>query len=40
MYKIQVKKSAQKELEQISPPYNQKIVDSIDNSLKVRGQKA
>lgn len=30
MYKIVVKKSAQKELVQISPPYNQKIIDAID----------
>jgi mRNA interferase RelE/StbE len=30
MYKIRIKKSAQKELEEISPPYNQKIVDAID----------
>ena len=30
MYAIQVKKSAQKELQQISPPYNQKIVEAID----------
>lgn len=31
MYKITIKKSAQKELEQISPPYHQKIIDAIDN---------
>lgn len=30
MYKISIKKSAQKELQQISPPYNQKIVEAID----------
>jgi mRNA interferase RelE/StbE len=30
MYKIRVKKSAQKELEQISPPYHQKIIEAID----------
>lgn len=30
MYKIVVKKSAIKELAQISPPYNKKIVDAID----------
>jgi mRNA interferase RelE/StbE len=31
MYKIRIKKSAQKELEQISPPYNQKIIKAIDS---------
>ena len=31
MYKIVVKKSAIKELAQISPPYNKKIVETIDN---------
>ena len=31
MYKIVVKKSAVKELAQISPPYNKKIVEAIDN---------
>ena len=31
MYKIVVKKSAVKELAQISPPYNKKIVETIDN---------
>ncbi len=30
MYQIRIKKSAQKELEQISPPYNQKIIEAID----------
>jgi mRNA interferase RelE/StbE len=30
MYKITIKRSAQKELQQISPPYNQKIIDAID----------
>lgn len=30
MYKIEVKKSAQKELSQITPPYNKKIADAID----------
>lgn len=30
MYKISIKKSAQKELQQIAPPYNQKIVEAID----------
>ncbi len=30
MYKIVIKKSAKKELEQISPPYTQKIIDAID----------
>ena len=30
MYKITIKKSAQKELEQISPPYHQKIINAID----------
>ncbi|RYZ18376.1 MAG: type II toxin-antitoxin system RelE/ParE family toxin [Chitinophagaceae bacterium] len=30
MYSILIKKSAQKELEKISPPYNQKIVAAID----------
>lgn len=30
MYKITIKKSAQKELEHISPPYNHKIVEAID----------
>lgn len=30
MYEIEVKKSAQKELQQISPPYNQKIVEAIN----------
>jgi mRNA interferase RelE/StbE len=31
MYKITIKKSAQKELQQISPPYNQKIAEAIDD---------
>ena len=31
MYKIVVKKSVVKELAQISPPYNKKIVETIDN---------
>jgi len=31
MYQIRIKKSAQKELEQISPPYNLKIIDAIDS---------
>ena len=31
MYKIVVKKSAVKGLAQISPPYNKKIVEAIDN---------
>ena len=31
MYKIVVQKSAVKELAQISPPYNKKIVETIDN---------
>jgi len=31
MYRIEVKKSAQKELSQISSPYNKKIVEAIDN---------
>lgn len=30
MYAIRIKKSAQKELEQITPPYNQKIIEAID----------
>jgi mRNA interferase RelE/StbE len=30
MYQIRIKKSAQKELEQISPPYHHKIIDAID----------
>lgn len=30
MYKISIKKSAQKELQQISTPYNHKIVEAID----------
>ncbi len=30
MYRIEVKKSAQKELSQISPPYNKNIVEAID----------
>jgi len=31
MYSIQVKKSALKELGQISPPYNKKIIEAIDS---------
>ncbi len=31
MYNIEVKKSALKELAQISPPYNKKIVSAIDS---------
>ena len=31
MYQIRIKKSAQKELQQISPPYNQKIIEAIDS---------
>ncbi len=30
MYSIEVKKSALKELAQISPPYNKKIIEAID----------
>jgi mRNA interferase RelE/StbE len=30
MYKISIKKSAQKELQQISAPYSQKIIEAID----------
>jgi mRNA interferase RelE/StbE len=30
MYKITIKKPAQKELSQISPPFSQKIVEAID----------
>lgn len=30
MYQIRIKKSAQKELQQIPPPYHQKIVEAID----------
>jgi len=30
MYRIEIKKSALKELSQISPPYNKKIVEAID----------
>ena len=30
MYSIEIKKSALKELSQISPPYNKKIVEAID----------
>ena len=30
MFRIEVKKSAQKELSQIPPPYNKKIVQAID----------
>lgn len=31
MYSIEVKKSAFKELAQISPPYNKKIIEAIDS---------
>jgi mRNA interferase RelE/StbE len=31
MYQIEIKKSAQKELSQISSPYNKKIVEAIDD---------
>jgi len=31
MYRIEVKKSALKELSLISPPYNKKIIEAIDN---------
>ena len=30
MYRIQIKKSALKELSQIPPPYNKKIIEAID----------
>jgi mRNA interferase RelE/StbE len=30
MYRIEIKKSALKELSQISPPYNKKIAEAID----------
>ncbi|MEO6328603.1 MAG: type II toxin-antitoxin system RelE/ParE family toxin [Ginsengibacter sp.] len=30
MYRIEIKRSALKELSQISPPYNKKIVEGID----------
>ncbi len=30
MYRIEVKRSAQKELAQISPPYNKRIIEAID----------
>lgn len=31
MHRIEIKKSALKELSQIPPPYNKKIVEAIDN---------
>lgn len=49
MYKIEVKWSAQKELEQIPAPYNRKIVEAIDslaedprpqNVKKLKGEEA
>lgn len=30
MYRIEIKKSALKELSQIPPPYNKKIIEAID----------